>query len=578
MRVRGELFNRRLKLAGLCWLCCLLVLPAPAAHAQESLQPLLQQLSSQGRLDVAGATVYDLAVTREFYQRAGWRPAWTRQEAVSELAAAIEQAWREGMSGRDYHQDQVRGLLDGSLTLDVASRDLLLTDSLVRLTYHYALGKVDPSEYAASWNFELALPDIDPVAWLGEVIAHGGIGTGLDRLKPANPMYKHLVLALARYREIAAAGGWGSIAEGPTLREGDSSPRVAQLRRRLQAEGDEEAAAATDPELFDAGLRQAVARFQRRYRLDADGIVGKQTLAAMNVPVDRRVGQIRVNLERARILRDIPATAVVVDVAGFEVSLLRDGQRLFRGRAVVGKPYRSTPLFSDTITYIEFNPTWTVPPTILKRDVLPAIRSDRDYLKRKHMQVLTRDGVEVNPNTVDWSLYPRQGFPYMIRQRPGPDNSLGRVKIMFPNEHMVYLHDTPSRDLFNRSERTFSSGCIRVENAEELAGLLLDDPGKWDAAAIDAVIEKGQTRRVSLGEPMPVYLVYWTVEAYADGEVHFKRDPYNRDARFIEVLDQPLVPDSARLDRRRKPVGSAHDTESAGAGVASAVILSPGIY
>jgi murein L,D-transpeptidase YcbB/YkuD len=116
---------------------------------------------------------------------------------------------------------------------------------------------------------------------------------------------------------------------------------------------------------------------------------------------------------------------------------------------------------------------------------------------------------------------------------------------------MVYLHDTPSRDLFNRSERTFSSGCIRVENAEQLAGLLLDDPGKWDAAAIDAVIEKGQTRRVSLGEPMPVYLVYWTVEAYADGEVHFKRDPYNRDARFIEVLDQPLVPDSARLERRR---------------------------
>jgi murein L,D-transpeptidase YcbB/YkuD len=208
-------------------------------------------------------------------------------------------------------------------------------------------------------------------------------------------------------------------------------------------------------------------------------------------------------------------------------------------------------LFSDTITYIEFNPTWTVPPTILNRDVLPAIRSDRGYLKRKNMQVLTRDGVEVNPNTVDWSRYPGQGFPYMIRQRPGPENSLGRVKIMFPNEHMVYLHDTPSRDLFNRSERTFSSGCIRVENAEQLAGLLLDDPGKWDAAAIDAVIEKGQTRRVSLGEPMPVYLVYWTVEAYADGEVHFKRDPYNRDARFIEVLDQPLVPDSARLERRR---------------------------
>jgi len=253
------------------------------------------------------------------------------------------------MSGRDYHQDQVRDLLDGGLSLDAASRDLLLTDSLVRLTYHYALGKVDPSEYSPSWNFERKLPDIDPVTWIGQVIAHGGIGAGLDKLKPANPMYKHLVLALARYRQIAADGGWDSIAEGPTLREGDSGPRVAQLRRRLQAEGDDAAATATNPELFDAGLQQAVARFQRRYRLDADGIVGKQTLAAMNVPIARRVGQIRVNLERARMLRDIPATAVVVDIAGYEVSLFRDGQRLFQGRAVVGKPFRSTPVFSDVI-------------------------------------------------------------------------------------------------------------------------------------------------------------------------------------------------------------------------------------
>ncbi|MBP6701277.1 MAG: hypothetical protein KA135_08515, partial [Halioglobus sp.] len=220
MRVTGEMFNRRFKLAGLCWLCCLLVLAAPAARAQEPLQTLLQQLSTRGQLDIAGATVYDLRVTQEFYQRDDWRPAWTRQETVSELAAAIEQAGREGMSGRDYHQDQVRDLLDGGLSLDAASRDLLLTDSLVRLTYHYALGKVDPSEYSPSWNFERKLPDIDPVTWIGQVIAHGGIGAGLDKLKPANPMYKHLVLALARYRQIAADGGWDSIAKGPTLREG----------------------------------------------------------------------------------------------------------------------------------------------------------------------------------------------------------------------------------------------------------------------------------------------------------------------------------------------------------------------
>lgn len=157
------------------------------------------------------------------------------------------------------------------------------------------------------------------------------------------------------------------------------------------------------------------------------------------------------------------------------------------------------------------------------------------------------EGAEVDPATIDWQRYPAQGFPYMIRQRPGPDNALGRLKIMFPNEHMVYLHDTPSRDLFNRSERTFSSGCIRVEHADQLAALLLDDPAQWDLAAIDATIEGQKTRRVSLRQPMPIYLVYWTVQVLDNGEVQFKRDPYDRDELILRVLDQPLVPDAGRL-------------------------------
>ena len=267
----------------------------------------------------------------------------------------------------------------------------------------------------------------------------------------------------------------------------------------------------------------------------------------MNVPVAQRIGQIRVNLERARVLRDIPATAVVVDIAGFEVSLWRDGHRLLRSRAQVGRPYRSTPVFSDSITYIEFNPTWTVPPTIFSEDVLPAIKRDPGYLARNNMRVLTMGGEEVDPGTVNWALYPQQGFPYMIRQMPGPQNALGQLKIMFPNEHLVYLHDTPNRGLFRRSERTFSSGCIRVEQIEPLAVLLLDDPQQWGLAAVEATIDSRQTRRVSLRQPVPIYLVYWTVQVLDDGEVHFKHDPYDRDRLVLDVLEQPLVPDPARI-------------------------------
>lgn len=530
------------------WLVGLLLLPlpAPAQETQATLEGLLQQLATQGEVYIAGETVYDLPVTQQIYAENAYTPAWTNPVALQELSAAIGEAEREGMNPGDYHQPAVQGLLDGSLTLDNASRDLLLTDSLLRLTYHYAFGKVDPKTYVATWNFDRTLPQVDPVQWTLGMISNGGITAALERLKPTGPMYALLVHALTQYRAIDAGGGWGTIDPGPTLRLGDTGPRVAQMRQRLQAEGDLAEDNNPNPELFDDTLMQATIRFQRRHHLDADGIVGKQTWAAMNVPVAQRIGQIRVNLERARVLQDMPATAVVVDIAGFEVSLYRNGERLLRSRAQVGRPYRSTPTFRDEITYIVFNPTWTVPPSILKHDTLPEIKRDPGYLQRKNMQVLTRDGTVVNPASVNWQLYPGRGFPYTLRQQPGPTNSLGRLKIMFPNEHMVYLHDTPSRDLFSRSERTFSSGCIRVEEVLELAQFLLDDPA-WDQAAIANVIAAGETRRVSLRQPIPIYLVYWTVEVQEDGAVHFKRDPYLRDDAMIDVLARPLKPDPARM-------------------------------
>ena len=530
------------------WLVGLLLLPlpAPAQETQATLEGLLQQLATQGEVYIAGETVYDLPVTQQIYAENAYTPAWTNPVALQELSAAIGEAEREGMNPGDYHQPAVQGLLDGSLTLDNASRDLLLTDSLLRLTYHYAFGKVDPRTYVATWNFDRTLPQVDPVQWTLGMISNGGITAALERLKPTGPMYALLVHALTQYRAIDAGGGWGTIDPGPTLRLGDTGPRVAQMRQRLQAEGDLAEDNSPNPELFDDTLMQATIRFQRRHHLDADGIVGKQTWAAMNVPVAQRIGQIRVNLERARVLQDMPATAVVVDIAGFEVSLYRNGERLLRSRAQVGRPYRSTPTFRDEITYIVFNPTWTVPPSILKHDTLPEIKRDPGYLQRKNMQVLTRDGTVVNPASVNWQLYPGRGFPYTLRQQPGPTNSLGRLKIMFPNEHMVYLHDTPSRDLFSRSERTFSSGCIRVEEVLELAQFLLDDPA-WDQAAIANVIAAGETRRVSLRQPIPIYLVYWTVEVQEDGAVHFKRDPYLRDDAMIDVLARPLKPDPARM-------------------------------
>ena len=542
--------NHGLTLLWVIFAPSLLALAPQAPEEPDGLRVLLQRLATAGRVEIDGAAVYDLPVTQDLYARAGYRPRWVTPGSVEELQAAIEQAWREGMNPEDYHQRQVRGLVDGALVLDPASRDLLLTDSLVRLTYHYALGKVDPARFATAWRFDRDLPPVDPVDWLEAVAARGGIQPGLNSLKPADPQYRALVAALARYREIEAGGGWDPVAAGPSLHPGDSGPRVAALRRRLQAEGDAGPASVPEPHVLDARLAGAVEEFQRRHRLAVDGVVGPRTLAALNVPVSVRIGQIRVNLERARVVRDIPATAVVVDIAGFEVSMFRDRRRLLRSPAVVGRPYRRTPVFSGLITYIEFNPTWTVPPTILRADVLPEMKKDPGYLAKRNMQVLTPAGERVDPAAVDWQVYPGRGFPYLIRQLPGPENPLGRLKVMFPNEHLVYLHDTPSRELFRRSERTFSSGCIRVEKIRELAGLLLDDPVRWNETGIEAAIASGKTRRVALAKPVPIYLVYRTVEVQDNGEVWFTHDPYRRDPLILEALEQPLVPQPGRIPRQ----------------------------
>ena len=326
---------------------------------------------------------------------------------------------------------------------------------------------------------------------------------------------------------------------GPTLHPGDRSPRVVALRERLSASADlRDPGPVTDRGLFDTALAQATRHFQTRHQLDADGVVGKKTVTALNVPVSQRIDQIRINLERARwLLHDLPASYVLVDIAGFTVRYVQDGKELLRSRAVVGKPFRMTPIFRATMKYLEFNPTWTVPPTILRQDVLPQIRKNPGYLASKKMRVLTFEGKEVNPASVDWSRYQGKNLPYLIRQDPGPDNALGRVKFMFPNQHHVYLHDTPSRDLFRQSERAFSSGCIRVEEAATLAKLLLARQG-WTPAQVEESLAGKRTRKVSLDTPVPVLLYYWTVAIEDDGDILFKRDIYQRDAKLLEALDE----------------------------------------
>jgi len=492
---------------------------------------------------MAGTPISVTALLERFYEERDFSPAWDTRAKLSALLNAIETSHRHGLSPQDYNRGALRRLSDAAAFRPsaglAAELEVRATAALARLALHLHHGKVDPVAIAPSWNFSRPMDGIDLVDALHAIIDAPRMQDALDGLAPDDAYYRGLMDALARYRLIVAHGGWPRVPGGETLGRGMSSSRVAALRARLEISGDHPPApAAADPARFDAKLEAAVRRFQRRHGLRVDGLVGPDTLAALNVPAGARVDQLRINMERARwVFQDLEERFLLVNIARYRVMLIERGRVSWRTRAVVGRPFRQTPVFKARMTHLEFNPTWTVPRTILKKDLLPEIRRDPGVLQRKNMRLLDFDGRPVAPGSVDWATIPAAAFPYMVRQAPGPDNPLGRVKFIYPNPHDVYMHDTPLRRQFRRAGRAFSSGCIRLEKPLELARILLAGT-EWDAAAIERVIASGETRSVYLPRPITVLTLYGTAAPSADG-VDFTADVYGRDARLLAALDAP---------------------------------------
>jgi len=518
------------------------VFGAPTSAAADEIRRQVEQIRAGAEVAVAGQTISSALVLPAFYERRAYAPAWTSPLAVRQLIEALQQVDSDGLVSDDYHLPAILALQAEAPRHDpaiAAGFDMLMTDALIRLGYHLLAGKVDAEVLDPHWNMSGTIGDLDTVLAMADAIDAARIPQLIEALRPDYPFYAALREGLARYRAIRDQGGWPAVPPGPTLNPGVTDARVPAVRQRLAVTG-EFAGADTGSDRYDEPLQAAVARFQQHHGLTADGVVGPATLAAMNVPVQARIDQIKVNLERARwVLHDLPEDVVITDIAGFEVSYRRSGKIIWSTRAQVGRPYRKTPVFMDRIRYLEVNPTWTVPPTILRNDILPRLARDPEYLQQKDMQVLTHDGSRVDPASVDWSLYPQQRFPYLLRQNPGPDNALGRIKFMFPNKYAVYLHDTPSRSLFERDQRAFSSGCIRVQRPFELAELLLDDP-QWTQARIEDIVASRRTTRIDLAAPVAVILMYWTVDPADDGALVFREDIYARDAAVLAALNAPF--------------------------------------
>lgn len=518
--------------------------PAPGAQLTDAVAAELEARIAHGEITV-DATAFPIkpALIERFYWERSYEPLWIGDDGPREharvLRAALAHADHEGLEPSDYAVGLIDKLADSRSPQTLTDLELLLTYELLHYVSDAAYGRLSPPAADPDLFVQRGRVD-DELALLRQAAASSDLGDFLNEMLPSNPIYRRLRRALAAYHGIEQAGGWPELPAGPTLREGDRDQRVEVLRRRLEATRDI-SVGSTDREYFDAGLTQAVQRFQGRHGLAADGLVGPMTRAQLNVPVATRIRQIVVNMERWRWMPDdLGWRYILVNLAGFELDVVESGRLVMNMRTVVGRPYRRTPVFSARMTYIEINPTWTVPPTILREDILPAVRKDAHYLIEQNIRVFDGWGAnapEIDPLRIDWSAIAPAHIPYRLRQDPGPTNALGRIKFMFPNQFQVYLHDTPARQLFQRTVRTFSSGCIRIEHPLRLAEYLLADQAEWTDARIHQVIDSGKTTVVLLRSPIPVHLTYLTVWIGEGGTVHFRNDVYGRDV----LLDQALT-------------------------------------
>jgi murein L,D-transpeptidase YcbB/YkuD len=489
---------------------------------------------------------------RAVYAKRGFTPLWFAPsgdmiDGIGPAPTFLAEAEREGLDPKRYKLWET-DLLETDNIRPYAVKDVLMTAGAIAFARDLFGGQVPPVPAVADFcgngsgngggvaNPFLEDDRVPALPWTDEAIAS---------FRPQGKAYLDLVGALERYRAFLADGGWPQLPETPLLEMGARSKAIVVLRQRLKAEGVE--VSSDGPlDVFDPTLVQAVRGAQERLGLKVDGIVGPETRRALNVSALERVRMIQANLERWRWLpRNLGESYLLVNIAGFRFELVEQGRPVFQGRVVVGRPSRPTPQFNSRITRLVINPDWVVPPTIVKKDILPKARKDPTYPTCAGLEVLSgweADAETIDPTSVDWSKIRASCVPFKFRQPPGPDNPLGQVKFMFANAFDVYLHDTNHKTLFQDAKRAFSSGCVRIEEAYRLAQYLLEREG-YPRRFLDDGLKSEETIDVNLNLALPIYLTYFTAWVDEDGVVNFRNDIYGWDRALLKALDaQRAVP------------------------------------
>lgn len=521
------------------WLFIMMPAAFAAMHNAEELRRQLQKYT------VAMAHETGISALQRFYAGRDYQPVWLQPGSVSALHDIaldfIASAEAEGLDSHDYRLQQLQQMRLNQLSAIPDELEFHTTRALLLLAEDLRQGQLSASDVDPDWY--IPQPSFDPVDFLLDALASNRFQQSLHDLSPKIPSYQLLKEALAKYRDLVARQvTWTRIPVVPVIRPNTSHPVIPLVRNRIKEAYHTHGTAeyylsAKHSDHYDEELVNAIKSFQLQHGLNADGIIGKNTRQALNMAPAEKVRRLRLNMERLRWLPwNLEDRYLLVNIAGFQLAAVKQDQQVLNMRIIVGRNYRPTPSFSSYISHLILNPYWNIPASIAKEDLLPRQQLDPTFFASQGIKVYTGydySNPPVDPDAVDWPAITK-GFPYALRQDPGTKNALGVIKFMMPNPFSIFLHDTPGKSLFQKEIRTFSSGCVRLEQPMALAGFVME--GHRTQRELTARIKTGRTATVSLSEPTPIYIVYLT--AWVDGQrkIHYSPDTYGRDRRILRSV------------------------------------------
>lgn len=517
----------------------------------EELESRLESLAPDDPIKIGDRVLESSEELRAFYQERDYAEAWSQNGKLTklgeELRFELAESKYDGLIPEDYHIYEIdslfqavadqKGKLKAKPHAELADLDLMLSNAFFELARDLEIGKVDPASLKSAWDLGVNTPSVNYHKLLSESIRKGSVKEGLESLYPEFKIYKkgrEIIRDLDEKSKVDTLV-WQPVNLEKSLKLGDTHASIPRLRDRLIFWGFLEAYEVEKPLLFDSIIEEGLKKYQLNHGMEPDGTIGNLTAESLNNSPAKLMDIAAVNLERLRWLSDTlrDSELILVNVANYQLDYLNKLDTVLTAKVIVGKEYNESPVFSAPMTYIAFSPYWNIPESIIKDEIMPAMQKNPNYLSQKNMEVITHSGEVITPKPKDWS---GDTFPYLVRQKPGGSNALGLVKFMFPNEHSIYIHDTPSRSLFELENRALSHGCIRIQDPAKFAALLLKDDPEWDREKIQEAMNQDNEQIVQLNRSIPVVIFYLTFWADTNGAPHFRSDIYNRDQEVLSAL------------------------------------------